>query len=180
MKNLDKVSVLREKLFGKTSRIAKKSGIYRWWFEKEAAARLIRQLELSCSEISRIRKMDIEGREYWALYFGISKDVLNRAKWHILQKHTVSAVKHGTLSTLRQTLSSLLEYKMSEAESAVNEFIDENCYWEWEYNDNLKVIEREELSKEDVCYPLNIMENKTVCKDVVGTLKKLRKDSKDY
>lgn len=180
MKNLDKVSELRGKLSDKTSGIAKRNGIYCWWFEKGAATELIRQLGLSCSEIARIRKRDIEGNEYWALYFGISKDMLNRAKWHILQKHTVSAVKHGTLSTLRQTLGSLLECKMSEAGDAVNEFIDKNCYWEWEYNDNPEAVEREELSKGDVCYPLNIKDNKTVRKEVVNTLKKLRKDSKDY
>ena len=110
-------------------------------------------------KLDKIQKRDIDGEEYWALYFGISNDMLGRAKWHILQKHSKSAVKYGTLSTLRQSLSALLDIDMSFSEEDVNMFMDNNCYWEWEYTDNAKEEEKNELHSDDKCYPLNIQEN---------------------
>ena len=140
------------------------------------------KLDLNESEINRIQKRDIEGEEYWALYLGISNDMLGRAKWHILQKHSVSAVKHGTLSTLRQSLSALLDIDMSCSEEVVNMFIDNNCYWEWEYTDkdNAKKEETNALRSDDKCYPLNIQENHTVRKDIIKNLKRIRKEHKKY
>ena len=116
MKNFSKVSLLRDQLMNGESVISNREGIYCWWFKKNSAEIILRKLGLDESEINRIQKRDIEGEEYWALYFGISNDMLGRAKWHILQKHSVSAVKHGTLSTLRQSLSALLDIDMSFSE----------------------------------------------------------------
>jgi hypothetical protein len=93
--------------------------------------------------------------------------MLGRAKWHILQKHSVSAVKYGTLSTLRQSLSALLDIDMSFSEEDINMFMDNNCYWEWEYTDNSKIEETNALRSNDKCYPLNIQENLTVGKDII-------------
>jgi hypothetical protein len=103
-----KVNILREQLSNRNSGIGKESGVYRWWFKKEAAEILISKLPLSADEQARIAKRIIDDEEYWALYFGISNDMLGRAKWHILQTHSASAVKHGTLSTLRQTISAFI------------------------------------------------------------------------
>ena len=175
MENLIKVSTLREQLSNRTSGIEKKSGIYCWWFKREAAHTLLSKLPLTQEELAKIQERDIENESYLALYFGISKDMLARAKWHIMQKHSPSAVKHGTLSTLRQTISALLGIDMSKSEGSVNKFIDSNCYWEWEYNESYKQIETEELSSTTKCYPLNIQENKTASKEVKKELSKLRK-----
>lgn len=182
MKNLSKVSLLRVQLKNGESVISNRKGIYCWWFKKNSAEIILSKLDLNESEINRIQKRDIEGEEYWALYLGISNDMLGRAKWHILQKHSVSAVKHGTLSTLRQSLSALLDIDMSCSEEVVNMFMDNNCYWEWEYTDkdNAKKEETNALRSDDKCYPLNIQENHTVRKDIIKKLKRIRKEHKKY
>ena len=175
MKYLDKVSDLRVKLNDKTSGLTKSPGVYRWWFKESCVKDILSNLHLTTDEINKIQKDVINGETYYALYFGISKDMLGRAKWHILQKHTSSNVKHGALSTLRRTLSALLKIDMLKAEACVNQFMDNNCYWEWEYDSNPKSREIAELSSKVVCYPLNIQENKTISKEVIKELKALRK-----
>ena len=178
MNNLRKVSLLRVQLINEESEICKQPGIYCWWFKKDSAERILSILNLKESEIDRIQKREIEGEEYWALYFGISNDMLGRAKWHILQKHSISAVKYGTLSTLRQSLSALLDIDMSCSEDAVNKFMDRNCYWEWEYTDDFKEKETIELSSDNKCYPINIQENQKIGKDIIKKLKDIRKKHK--
>ena len=115
------------------------------------------------------------------LYFGISKNLKDRAKWHISQKHTASAIKHGTISTLRHTLSALLDKDLSRSENDLNSFMDANCYFEWDYVNqfkNAEELEKNELSNEQSIYPLNIKDNKVLTKEVKSTLHKLRKDHK--
>lgn len=179
MKNLIKVCLLREQLSNRTSGIEPLcGGVYCWWFKREAAQTLLAKLPLTQEELAKIQAQEIEGESYLALYFGISKDILARAEWHTLQKHSPSAIKHGTLSTLRQTISALLGKDMSQSEGRVNEFINRNCYWEWEDDKSYKLRETDELSSTTKCYPLNIRENKTVTKEVRNELSKLRKQYK--
>lgn len=180
MKNIVEVRTLREQLHAKISGIEKTSGIYCWWFKENAADQLLPQLRrLSPSEKDKIQTRVIEGTEYLALYFGISsKDLFSRFKWHILQTHSNSSIKYGTISTLRQTLSALLNKNLSVSEKCINDFMDENCYLEWEYNDSPDVIEKKELSSGQKCYPLNIQKNQTVSKDVRHELTSLRKKYK--
>lgn len=179
MENLIKVSLLREQLSNRTSGIEpKRGGVYCWWFKREVAQTILAKLPLTQEELAKIQARKIEDESYLALYFGISKDMLARAKWHTLQKHSPSAVKHGTLSTLRQTISALLGEDMSQSEGTVNEFINRNCYLVWEYDESYKLRETDELSSTTKCYPLNIQENKTVTKEVRKELLKLRKQHK--
>ena len=175
MKNLIAVRILREQLECKSCGIEKQPGVYRWWFKEKAAQTLLENLPLIQEELAKIQTQEIEGESYLALYFGISKDMLARAKWHTLQKHSPSAVKRGTLSTLRQTISALLGKDMSKSRDKVNEFMDDNCYWEWDYSKNPKAVENAELSSVDKCYPLNIQENKTVSNVVRKEITALRK-----
>lgn len=174
MQYLDKVSELRKRLENRTSGIEKEGGVYCWWFKREIAQTLLKELPLTQDEFSKIQRREIESEEYWALYFGISRDMLGRAKWHITKKHKPTAVKYGTVSTLRNTLGALCGIDMSKSEKVVNDLMDENCYWEWEYDKEYKVRETNELSSKDKCYPLNIQENKTVSKEVLITLSRLR------
>lgn len=174
MENLDKVSELRKRLEDRTIGIEKKGGVYCWWFKREIAQTLLKELPLTQDEFSKIQRREIESEEYWALYFGISRDMLGRAKWHITKKHKPTAVKYGTVSTLRNTLGALCGIDMSKSEKVVNDLMDENCYWEWEYDKEYKVRETNELSSKDKCYPLNIQENKTISKEVLITLSRLR------
>lgn len=181
MENLIEVSLLRKQLSNRTSGIGSKcGGVYCWWFKRKVAEVLLEKLPLTPEELAKIQEREIkgEGESYLALYFGISKNMLARAKWHILQKHSPSAVMHGTLSTLRQTLSALLGEEMSKSQDTVNEFIDINCYWEWEYDERYKQRETYELSSTTKCYPLNIQENQTVNKEVCKKLSELRKQHK--
>ena len=174
MQYIDKVSELRKRLENRTSGIEKEGGVYCWWFKREIAQTLLKELPLTQDEFSKIQRREIESEEYWALYFGISRDMLGRAKWHITKKHKPTAVKYGTVSTLRNTLGALLGKDMSDSEKSVNDLMDENCYWEWEYDKEYKQRETNELSSTDKCYPLNIQENKTVSKEVLKTLSRLR------
>ena len=174
MQYLDKVSELRKRLENRTNSIKKDGGVYCWWFKREVAQTLLKELPLTQDELSKIQRREIEGEEYWALYFGISRDMLGRAKWHITKKHKPTAVKYGTVSTLRNTLGALCGIDMSKSEKVVNDLMDENCYWEWEYDKEYKVRETNELSSKDKCYPLNIQENKTISKEVLITLSRLR------
>ena len=174
MQYIDKVSELRKRLENRTSGIEKEGGVYCWWFKREIAQTLLKELPLTQDEFSKIQRREIESEEYWALYFGISRDMLGRAKWHITKKHKPTAVKYGTVSTLRNTLGALCGIDMSKSEKVVNDLMDENCYWEWEYDKEYKVRETNELSSKDKCYPLNIQENKTVSKEVLITLSRLR------
>ena len=178
MQYLDKVSELRKRLKNRTNGIKKDGGVYCWWFKREVAQTLLKELPLTQDELSKIQRREIEGEEYWALYFGISRDMLGRAKWHITKKHKPTAVKYGTVSTLRNTLGALLGKDMSDSEKFVNDLMDENCYWEWEYDKEYKARETNELSSTDKCYPLNIQENKTVSKEVLKTLSRLRSQYK--
>lgn len=154
-------------------------GIYRWWFDEEGAKILLDRMGMhSPSQDPKIQKQCIEGKTCYALYFGISKNLRKRIEWHVYQKHRDSAVKTGILSTLRQTLSALLDMDMSRAEEKVNKFIKAHCYWEWEENANYLEIEKRELSSDDYYYPLNIQDNKSLPKQYVNSLKDLRKQHK--
>ena len=166
-----KIELLREHQF---SSIEKKPGYYRWWFKKEAAEQLIRELYEWLPEADKFLTEVIYGEEYIALYFGISKNLKGRIKWHASQKHTPSAISRGLLSTLRQTLSALLKEKMSVSYETINEFMDENCIWEWEYSDtyaDAQKVESDILRNQEHYYPLNIKENHTVNKDILKWLK---------
>lgn len=156
--------------------IPKEPGIYRWWFPKERAQQLLSSIH--GIETNRICKEAIQGEEYWCLYFGIAKDLRQRIRWHACQKHTASAVKHGILSTLRQSVSALLQLDQTISTDKVNEVL-ECCYWDWlstASKEEAKIIEKREISKG--YFPINIQENKSVAPTVLAQLKSLRKEHK--
>lgn len=165
-------------LRGDYSCIPPKPGVYKWWFPKEEAVKLLCPLKLPKQLIDQIQKENIEGGEYWCLYFGIAKDLIERAKWHIAMHHSPSSVKSGYLSTLRQTLSALLGMDMSISEHAVNALLDK-CYWEWCPTGSRPAAEKEEteqLGNNDVFYPLNLQKNKKLSDEPRKTLLRLRKE----
>ena len=156
--------------------IPKESGIYRWWFPKETAQQLLSSIH--GIETNRICKEVIQGEEYWCLYFGIAKDLRQRIRWHACQKHTASAVKHGILSTLRQSISALSQLDQTTSTDKVSELL-ERCYWDWlstASKEDAKIIEKREISKG--YFPINIQENKSVAPTVLAQLKSLRKKHK--
>ena len=152
------INQLRQQILqSRPTTVPKKSGFYRWWFPADIAKSMLSSIPLV--DINKIVKRNIGGKEYWLLYFGISSNLFNRIKWHVCQKHKPSAVRSGTLSTLRQTISSLLGIDETLSESDVN-----------------NVLDQKELSTG--YYPLNIQKNKVVPKDILKKLKQLRKTYK--
>lgn len=180
MTHIESVAQLRKMIENKTLSVNNCPGVYRWWFREDVAQRLLSNLpQVDTKRISK-RMLDDGNHCYWALYFGISKDLKQRIVWHITQTHTTSAVKSGFLSTLRQTISALLNQDMTKSQKAVNSVLD-TCYWEWDYADTEKDaddIETKELSQSLYIYPLNIAMNKTVSKGHLKCLTKLRKEFK--
>jgi hypothetical protein len=172
---IEKVNSLRKTNY---SSVNNEPGFYRFWFEENVAQQLLSKLLVVGTY--RIEKRTINDTCYWALYFGISKNLKDRAKWHISQKHTASAIKHGTISTLRHTLSALLDKDLSRSENDLNSFMDAYCYFEWDYAklDDAEELEKKKLSNAQSVYPLNIKDNKILAKDVKSILHKLRKEHK--
>lgn len=176
MRNIDSIKNIRSYLLDKSHNIEAKPGTYRWWFQEEGIREIINQLP--GININMIQKRNINGKSYWALYFGISKNLEERIKWHICQHHTASSITSGFLSTLRQTLSALLKIDMTKSEEAVNKLIDENCYLEWDYTETHQDaidLEKQELSSNTYYYPLNITNNQSTPKNIINSVKKLRK-----
>ena len=176
MKNIDSIKNIRSNFLNKNNMIKALPGIYRWWFQEDAAMMILNQLP----NINRnmIQKREINKKLCFALYFGISKDLKGRIKWHTCQHHTTSSVKSGFLSTLRQTLSSFLNTDMTKSENILNKFIEENCYWEWDYTETHQDaidIEKQELSSCSYYYPLNISNNRSAPKEIISCVKGLRK-----
>lgn len=176
MKYTESVESLRAQIAQKKSPVCKCPGAYRWWFKEGAALELLKVF--SDLDTSKLHKRIINEDVYYALYFGISNDMKQRAKWHMCQHHTPSSIKSGYLSTLRQTLSALLEVDMSKSEAIVNNYMDVNCCWEWCYTDTDEEAanrEKQELTQSDYCYPLNIQGNKTVPDLWLKLLRNIRK-----
>lgn len=168
----DSVINLRTNNFVKVNR---EPGCYKWWFREECVRDLLAPLNPHID----YNRLIHDGNGFVALYFGIAKDLNVRANWHICQKHSLSSVRSGFLSTLRQSLSALLGVDMTQSEQTLNDFMDEYCEWEWmvtaSYAD-AKTIEQNELSTN--YYPLNIQGNKVVDSKVIKALKALRKKHK--
>ena len=168
------VSELRDAIASHSLDALPTPGYYTWWFDAEGMQIILCPLE--GVDDSRIARRMIGGKEYFALYFGISKNLLERIKWHVAQRHDASSVKHGTISTLRHTLGALLGLPMIESENAVNNFIDTHCVLEY-YNcaTEDEAEARETATLQTGYFPLNIAKNRGVPKGIVNQLKQLRK-----
>lgn len=178
MTHIESVAQLRKMIENKTFSIDNCPGIYRWWFREDVAKRLLSNFSAINTENILKRMFAGDSHCYWALYFGISKDLKQRIIWHISQAHTLSAVNSGFLSTLRQTISALLNQDMTKSQEVVNSILD-SCYWEWDYTTSEvepKDIETKVLSQSQYIYPLNVAKNKTVPKEHLKCLTKLRRD----
>lgn len=172
--------------------IGKDVGIYCWWFRDDCLKNLLNEI----SELVDLNRLNTEkeqhkvlnGSKYTALYVGIAagKDgILGRFKWHINQKHTVSNVQKGYISTLRRTISALLNFKLLkngaevnlQSQENLNTFIDENCILEWNYYPKKKKKELEHIEDEIInsgYFPLNIQGNKQISKEMRDKLSEIR------
>lgn len=156
--------------------VAKEPGVYRWWFPRDLAEKLLKPL--ADVDTKQISKEIVDGGEYWCLYLGIAKDLRQRIRWHACQKHSPSAVKHGFLSTLRQSISALLGLDQTMSAADVSDVL-EKCYWDWcptATKGDAEDIEKVQLISG--YFPINIQGNKNVDPAVIKRLKELRKKHK--
>lgn len=170
-----KVQPLRETIKKRQCVIPQSPGVYCWWFEEEGAKALLKALP--GVDLSKIQSRMVDNKRWLALYFGISKDLRRRICWHMTQHHSLSSVNSGYISTLRLSLSALLGLPATEAEEAVNSFMDQYCVIDYkpvENMDEAELIEKKELSTK--LYPLNITNNRFVDHSITTALKKLRKE----
>ena len=126
---------------------------------------------------------------YYCLYVGIAikESIRARLNWHVNQCHSESAVKSGTLSTLRQTLSSLAagnQYDEAATNAIINQMVVEYHPVAHPINSEparreILRIEQEEMAQHIV--PLNIMGNyHAILQPFLTELKKVRKASNPH
>lgn len=163
-------------------------GYYKWWAKKEDVEMLLEKLggDVTFIDIeSCIEKK--EGSDLYCIYIGIAvnESIRNRLNWHVNQRHSPSAVNSGFLSTLRQSLSSILSRDQMDEEVTnqiidklyIEYFIDENDIRSPKAKEKIREIEKEAMKKH--LYILNIQgNNHSQARKIKKILRKLRKDSK--
>ena len=175
MKNLQSAALIRQQIQNRCSEVEKRPGVYRWWFPKSEAKKLLANFKnRTLIDDRKLQERSIQGAPYLALYFGISNDMSRRIRWHIRGPFKSS--------TLRRTLRAIIAPDADDktAEAIVNKLID-SCFWEWEYTetvDRAECRETEELAQHKFAYPLNISKNNTVPPEWIAELKQLRADLK--
>ena len=153
--------------------------LYKWWFKYDG--KLFDIFVEHKVDKEKLEKKVIDGVDYYALYIGIARSCISRFRWHIIPSvhHTPSAVKSGVISTLRKTLCALLDLKLLGAEQLVNQYMDDNCFLEWEtFHNGISKPGLENIESDSInagYYPLNIQSNGTVPKEWLRYLKDSRK-----
>ena len=175
MENLQAAALIRQQIQNRCPEVEKRPGVYRWWFPKAEAKKLLANFKnRTLIDDRKLQERSIQGAPYLALYFGISNDMSRRIRWHIRGPFKSS--------TLRRTLRAIIAPDADDktAEAIVNKLID-SCFWEWEYTDTVdraECRETEELAQHKFAYPLNISKNNTVPPEWIAELKQLRADLK--
>ncbi len=159
-------------------------GYYKFWAEKEELQIILDELETNFDEV----KDFIESRDNcYAIYVGIAakEPLKKRLNWHINDSHTTSRVVYGTLSTLRQSISSIVAHNQCDKKKT-DIFIDKLKIELFFYrNGNLQNIESElrEIERKILStnlYILNIQGNKhPFANTITKKLKELRKLAKE-
>ena len=177
----------------KISEIPKnRPGWYKWWAPKEEVKLILNSPYINDNYLEEflpyLTTRNINGKEYYYIYVGIAvkESIRNRLNWHINQHHTKSSVESGFLSTLRQTISSLVSCNQYD-EKATNNFIDSlvieyhSVNLEIKSEKAKKLIENIEKSEmKNNILPLNIRDNKKeILKKYLKELSRIRKISKN-
>lgn len=123
-----------EKIRREQIKITKEPIVYYWWFRKSCFNTLLNLLNEEI-DFERILLKNISNEQYGLLYVGKGKNGHDRLiKYHIVDSqnfHTMG-VENGRLSSLRQTLCGLLQIPMSTGKIEINDFMDENCFVEFD------------------------------------------------
>jgi hypothetical protein len=113
-------------------------GIYFWFIKVSALPLISKFVEILTFQPSVYK--EIEGEKYVLVYLGTAGtgksgggNLTQRLNWHIGQKHSESNICHGTLSTLRAGLGSLLsdDLIILNTEGIVNKLMENSfkVYW---------------------------------------------------
>ena len=161
-----------------------KPGYYKWWATREDFEHILRVLNINFADIENALEVK---DTYYCIYIGIAakESVRQRLDWHINDKHTVSKVCNGTLSTLRQSLSSVYahnQYDKATTNACIDRFKVEYFCIDTAIKSSETVVALHETERALLCdhlYVLNIMDNHhPLATDIKKTLKRLRKESK--
>ena len=159
-------SKLREKQ--ELQKIRDVPGYYKWWACKEELELILSALQAPFDDI----KDGIETADgLFCIYVGIAEkeSVRKRLDWHVNDPHTETRVRNGILSTLRQSIASIVARNQYD-KTAANAFIDK-LYIEWFYNENpiksdrahIELHEIERRLMTDYFRILNIRDNRHPC-----------------
>lgn len=160
-------------------------GYYKWWADEETFREILTELEVGFEEIEPY--VEKQG-ELYCVYVGIAanESIRNRLNWHVNDSHTLARVKNGTLSTLRQSISSLVAHDQSDKEATDN-FIDrlkieyfenENPIGSPQAKEELRDVERALMQKN--LYVLNIQENRhEMAGPIRRRLRKIRREGRE-
>lgn len=98
-------------------------GWYRWWAPEPALKQLLGEYYTELEPVLTHGEGELEEMRYIYVGVAIKESLRKRLNWHINQKHTFSCVKCGALSTLRQSISSLVGSSQGD-KKATDELID--------------------------------------------------------
>lgn len=166
-------------------------GWYKWWATEATLKLLLNSPYISQKYFSdllpNLTTKNINGINYYYIYVGIAvkESIRDRLNWHVNQHHTKTSVESGFLSTLRQTISSLVAGNQYD-EEATNKLIDtliieyypvDMAIKSLKAKEHIEKIEKEELVNNIL--PLNLRDNKNdVVKNYLQELSIIRKKSK--
>lgn len=166
-------------------------GWYKWWASEQSLKLLLNSPYISkkyySDLLSHLTFKNINGINYYYIYVGVAikESIRDRLNWHVNQHHTKSSVESGFLSTLRQTISSLVAGNQYDEEST-NKLIDTLIIEYYPINmaiksikakEKIERIEKEELANNTL--PLNLRDNKNnIVKSYLKELSHIRKQSK--
>ena len=165
-------------------KIQQKPGYYKWWALNEELFVILKALNLDYSKI----KDFIEYKDgFYCIYVGIAvkESVRDRLNWHINDSHTPARVQNGILSTLRQSIASIVSN--NQFDKLHTDYFMNKLFVEYFYSDNevkTAVAKNELISIEkklmnDYLRILNIRDNHhPAAEGVIKNLKELRKKSK--
>jgi hypothetical protein len=106
-------------------------GIYFWFMKSNAYEKLSNFIEIN--RLQEVYEYDIKGIKYDLVYIGTAgtgkngkSNLQERIKWHISQTHLPSNICHGTLSTLRTGISSIVsdDLELPNTEQLVNNIFE--------------------------------------------------------
>jgi len=153
--------------------------VYRWWFPADCAIVLQifnnypkREDASSIEDLfPRLKKKEIQGKVYYALYVGQSENGHHRFSQHC------SGNTH--ISTLRKTIAAICFANIQDnkqQEEAISNLLD-SCYFEWiDFPEDAELVETiEALCIAVGCYPLNMDANRSVDEHLVEYIMEQRK-----